>query len=119
MAYIYIYIYISVVLVQLLVISALTWLVSEQGRSIRHLEDLNHRDRVDSRARYLETINHCHDEYRAMVESYVRQEGKVFVTPVSRFDDKPQRSPDPPIHAFRHKPPPPVTPAITFKKDTV
>ncbi len=116
------YILISALLV---VIGVLCWLIGQQAKCIHHLEDLNHRDRVDSRARYLETINHCHEEYRALTESYVRHEGKVFITPVSRFENDDElpsggrRQPDPPTRAFAKKPNPPIESPIIVRKDTV
>lgn len=107
----YTYLSLLVITTLLLVIGLLSWVVAEQGKSIRNITDLAHRDRVDSRARFMELISNSLSEYRALVQSYVRQEGKVYVTPVTTFDGKinaPPSTPDPPTHAFKIKPPPPL-----------
>lgn len=106
-----------------LVIGVLCWVIHDLGVTARHQADLTHRDRVDTRVRLLEIIQNSQAEYRALVESYVRQEGKVFVTPVTRYENslnRPPSTPDPPKHAFKFKPPTPVMegkPSINSRPD--
>ena len=98
------------IFILVVVITLLCWVVWEQGRSIQHQNGVHSQYVTFLQSKHYQELEGLREEYRALVQSYVIQEGKVYVTPVTRYSDKrnPDSPPDPVKHAFKMKPPPPV-----------
>lgn len=98
------------VLSMVAILATLCWILREQG-------ELAYRDRIDGRVKLLETVKQERLEYRALVMSYLREQGKVYVPPADTVEigpgaDQRRDTHPPPVHAFKVKPVPPL---IKFK----
>lgn len=74
-------------------------------RTIRQLTHLHFRELVTTRHQYTKIIDEQRSEIRAITESYLRSEGKVYIPPTDITQTAPLEARQP--SAFRFKPNPP------------